>query len=87
MDRTQAKHTTNLTKFFSFQNISLRQNLNKNYVNLIPPRVRRRPTNKFCVQSQVKQNKRTNLKRGSWKIRKSLQTAESNNKNNLATES
>jgi len=64
MDHTQAKHTTNLTKFFPFQNISLRQNLNKNYVDLIPSRVRRKPINKFCVQSQVKQNKRTNLKKG-----------------------
>jgi len=36
----------------------------KNYVDLIPSRVHRKPVNKFRMQSQVKQIKRTHLKQG-----------------------
>ena len=42
------------TKFSPFQNVSLNKIRAKNYVDLIPLRIHRKPTKKFRVQSQVK---------------------------------
>ena len=64
MDESRVKYTTKPTKFSPFQDVSLNKIRDKNYVDLIPSRVCRKLINNFWVQSQVKQNKRTDLKKG-----------------------
>ena len=52
--KTRAKYTNMLTKFPSRMQARKNNLWSKNYVNLIPLRIRRKPTNKFWMQSQVK---------------------------------